>query len=447
MTDELELVRRFRDEVPDRDGAAWAVARSALTSALTAPAENPSPRRRPRRVRAWRWRPFALFAVLAVVGATGALAATGLLVGSPVRPAAPLSPVVGEGIPAAGGSRLLAARVADPGGGPPWGVRIVHTTRGFVCLQIGRVENGQLGELGIDGAFHDDGQFHPLPADVLPNPAAGVSFDQNSICEIAGRTFSVLAFGVDRNAASLARGIAASPPYQREISYGLLGTHAVSVTYTTGHGRRTTPVDPGTGVFLLVQRRPHPQLPGTGLMVAEGSGQRKAEHPGPNGVLIAVTYRFGSLVCSDSRDPQTARSCPRPSRPTPGQRVNLHEPLHVSLDIKHGLIFGAELRFTAPYAVTSGREQYETELHVAACRNHSAIVGLTPPVGRNLVRGSTVQVSLPYVFINSCTRSATITVVFYGPGTTTSTQIGSIAIREPRGTQSAQPPIPRHYPR
>ena len=52
-----------------------------------------------------------------------------------------------------------------------------------------------------------------------------------------------------------------------------------------------------------------------------------------------------------------------------------YEPLHVSLDLRHGPIFGAQLHFTAPYAVTSAREQYETELHVAACRNHSAIVG------------------------------------------------------------------------
>jgi hypothetical protein len=447
MTDELELVRRFRDEVPDRDGAAWAVARSALTSALTAPTENPSPRRRPRRVGAWRWRPFALFAALAVVGATGALAATGLLVGSPVRPTTALNPAVGEGIPAAGGSRLLALRVADPGGGPPWGIRIVHTTRGFVCLQVGRVEHGRLGELGIDGAFHDDGQFHPLPADVLPSPAAGFSVGQNAICEVAGRTFSVMAFGVDRNAASPGRRTAsAQPPHQREISYGLLGAHALSVTYTTAHGQRTQPVDPGTGVFLFVQRRANPLLRGAGVMVAEGSGQRNAERPGPNGVLTAVTYRFGSLVCSDSRDPQAANPCPRPSKPAPTRRANLHEPLHVSLDIRHGLIYGAQLRFAAPYAVTSGRERYETELHIAACRNHSGIVGLTP-VGRNVVRGSTVQVSLPYVFINSCNRAAAITVVFYRSGTTTSTQIGNITIREPPGTQSAKPPIPRRHSR
>jgi hypothetical protein len=123
-------------------------------------------RARPMRWR--RWRALALAGVLVLAGAAAALAASGLLTGSPVRPGGPLSPTVGDGIPAPGGSQLLGFRVADPAGGLPWGLRIVHTTRGYVCLQVGRVQGGELGELGIDGAFNDDGRFHPLPADVLP---------------------------------------------------------------------------------------------------------------------------------------------------------------------------------------------------------------------------------------------------------------------------------------
>jgi hypothetical protein len=405
------------------------------------------------RRRAWWRSPRPLGVVLAalVVSAGAAYGAVRLIgIGSPVRPTGPLNPAVGEGIPAAGGSRLLALRVADPGGGPPWGVRIVHTTRGFVCLQVGRIEDGKLGELGIDDAFRDDGQFHPLPPDVLPNPAIGFSVGDNAMCGVAGRTFSAMAFGVDRNAAPLTRRAAPPRRYRREISYGLLGPHALSVTYKTAHGQRTTPVERGTGVFLLVQHGAHPQ-PGVGVMVAQGFGRRNAEHAGPNGVLTAVTYRFGGLTCSDSRDPRAAHACPRPSKPPATGRVNLHDPLHVALDIRHGLVFGAQLHFTAPYAVTSGREQYETELHLAACRDHSAIVGITR-VDRNLDSGSTIRVNLPYVFSNSCNRSAKITVVFYRSSASTpqsikSTEIGSITIHEPQGTKSANPPIPRHRSR
>jgi hypothetical protein len=399
-------------------------------------------RRRPRRTTA-----VLIFVVLAC-GATGALAAAGLLVGSPVRPSAPLTPAAGEGIPAAGQSRLLALRVADPVGGPPWGVQIVHTTRGFVCLQVGRVEDNRLGELGIDGAFHDDGRFHPLPPDVLPNPAIGFSVGGNAICEVAGRTASVMAFGVDRSAASMPRHAAPSAAHQREVSYGLLGPHALSVSYRTGRGLRTTPVDRGAGVFLLVQHASVIPEHGTGVMVAQGSGQRGTERPGPNGVLTAITYRFGGLTCSDSRDSRAAHPCPRASKPRASGRKNLHEPLHVSLDIKHNLIYGAQLHFTAPYAVTSAHQLYEIELHTTACPNHSTIVGLTP-INRNLARGSAIRASLPYTFANSCNRSEKIKVVFYRlaipptPQTTRSIEIGSITIHEPHGTQSAKPRTPR----
>lgn len=38
------------------------------------------------------------------------------------------------------------------------------TQRGrAICVQIGRVLGRQLGVLGTDGAFGDDGRFHPLP--------------------------------------------------------------------------------------------------------------------------------------------------------------------------------------------------------------------------------------------------------------------------------------------
>ena len=63
-------------------------------------------------------------------------------------------------------------------------MRLVHTTRGEICVQIGRVDGDQLGQLGIDGAFHDDGRFHPLtpnvnpeysdPGDISCNPAGGI---------------------------------------------------------------------------------------------------------------------------------------------------------------------------------------------------------------------------------------------------------------------------------
>ena len=123
--------------------------------------------RRPARLARIRGRSLRLPAValLALLGTTTiALAASGvILTGSNVPTPRRLRPGYELGVPARGGSELLPLRAPDPAGGLPWGMRIVRTTRGYLCVQIGRVQDGMLGELGIDGAFHDDGRFHPLP--------------------------------------------------------------------------------------------------------------------------------------------------------------------------------------------------------------------------------------------------------------------------------------------
>src|SRR5262249_33299780 len=101
-------------------------------------------------------------AVLAVAVASGALAATGgIPIGSPLP--SHESYVTGDPQRGAGtvvDNQLLALRVADPDGGPPWGMRVVHTTRGVGCVQVGRVVDGKLGVLGQDGVAGDDHRFH-----------------------------------------------------------------------------------------------------------------------------------------------------------------------------------------------------------------------------------------------------------------------------------------------
>lgn len=62
-----------------------------------------------------------------------------------------------------GTARLLSVRAADPGGGPPWGMRVFRTKGKLACVQTGRVVDGKLGVLGQDGVFNNDGRFHELP--------------------------------------------------------------------------------------------------------------------------------------------------------------------------------------------------------------------------------------------------------------------------------------------
>jgi hypothetical protein len=51
---------------------------------------------------------------------------------------------------------------------------MVRTTRGYECVELGRVLHGRLGVLGQDGWFGDDHRFHPMPASVFDSEACGL---------------------------------------------------------------------------------------------------------------------------------------------------------------------------------------------------------------------------------------------------------------------------------
>jgi hypothetical protein len=312
--------------------------------------------------------------MLVLVGSAIAVAATGVLSGSPVRQQGRLSPNAGIGIPAPGGSRLLALRAADPQGGLPWGMRLVHTTRGEICVQIGRLDGDQVGQLGIDGAFHDDGRFHPLAPDILPQDSDSGDVSCNAAVPIVIGSWP----SGDRSAAPNGPELTSFKPTAkdlRSISWGLLGPHAVSITYRTAAGVRTRPVAPRTGAYLIVStvsRVPH-SIGGGGEVLGWTSGHEVAPlFPGRTlGSVIAATFRFGSFTCSVGHSSPVATSCPRPS-PTPENRFaptrSLNEPVRVTLSTQShdscsaaylvDPCYRAEIAFKAPYAVTSAGSEY-----------------------------------------------------------------------------------------
>ena len=335
-------------------------------------------------VRSWlsrRTNAVVMAVVLVLAGGAIAAAATGVLSGSPVKEQGRLSPNAGIGVPAPGGSRLLALRAADPQGGLPWGMRLVHTTRGEICVQVGRVDDDQLGQLGIDGAFHDDRRFHPLAPDILPE----YSDSGDVTCDVA----APIAIGSwrsgDRNAAPNGPELTSFKPTAKDlrlISWGLLGPHAVSVTYHTAAGLRTRPVAPGTGAYLIVSAVSHvPHSIGAGEeLVGEISGHEVTALPagrvgGPVPAatfpVLAATFRFGSFTCSIGQGAPVAKSCPMP-RPAPENRFaptrSLNEPVQVTLRTQsHNSCsaaylvdpcYRAEIEFKAPYAVTSADSEY-----------------------------------------------------------------------------------------
>jgi hypothetical protein len=352
-----------------------------------------------------------LISLAVVFGLAGAvaLAATGVLSGSPVKPEVPLNAASGNGLPlAAGASAHLALRAADPTGGLPWGMRIEQTTRGELCLQVGRVDGGQLGELGLDSAFGSDGRFHALPATVLP-PGYGGSAGQVE-CVPDGQTVIFEDLNADRSGVRLLpaefdsrppKHLGGRPPKHldealhpagvppvgdlRALAYGVLGPHAVSITYKTPTGMRTIPVSRPDGGFLVVEPagivKSEDTIGGSTLGVAQASSVDVglADRPGRPAMIAAATFRFAGQLCSQGVGAPVTRPCPmrkiRVSRHPHIRRLD--QPVALTLVAQSHAACNAaflkfpcykgQVEFTAPYAVTSAGSEYDIE-GIARCK-------------------------------------------------------------------------------
>jgi hypothetical protein len=357
----------------------------------------------PERRQSWfsnRLHALSVAAALLLGGGAVALAATGLLSGSPVKPEVPLNAAAGNGLPLAGASAHLTILAPDPGGGLPWGMRIERTTRGELCMQVGRVDGAQLGVLGLDSAFGDDGRFHALPATVLP-PGYGGSADQVE-CVLAGETVIFEDPDADRSGVRPLPSEFAGPPPKhpgealhpkgvppvgdlRALAYGVLGPHAVSVTYRTRAGMRTIPVSRPDGGFLIVEPAGYVKSKDTiggstsGTAEASSVDVGLADRPGLPGMIAAATFHFAGRLCSQGVDAPVARACPMRKIGVPRHPHirRLEEPVHLTLLAQsHAACNAAYLKFPcykgqvefrAPYAVNSTGSEYDIE-GIARCK-------------------------------------------------------------------------------
>jgi hypothetical protein len=301
------------------------VARAAGDGRRTVQPRRGGGRRLPRRA--------AIIAIVTfvVVAAAAVAATTGLLTGEPVSnpKGVGFTPKRGLGAPVAGTIKVLAVRVADPDGGPPWGLRTFRSTRGLTCVQLGRVQQGRLGVLGQDGAFSDDGRFHEWPSSVV-----GQTFCQER--DGAGHAF--MALGLHGLPASGLTGAcvvsAASPPLPscprqdlRVAYYGLLGPQATAVTYRDDTGRAATAPTAGPDGAYLVVRRPDRRHPAQGWLSVGVS---------PGSALLSVHYRDAPACrIGNPRRIGGARGCPLVGfRPAAGATITATEvrtPVHASL--------------------------------------------------------------------------------------------------------------------
>jgi hypothetical protein len=353
------------------------------------------PRTRPlsrlaRPLRSARWRRAPLIALgvglLLVAGAFGA----GLIqLGAPAK--LPFSLLrnshEGSGALVPGTVRMLPIAAPDPGGGPDWGMRVLSTTRGEGCIQIGRLLDGKLGALGRDGAFTNDGRFHELPV--------SAAFDINgcALLDGSGRLFTNVT--ADERAASGWIGTGgrlggcvppSAGPYEkglrltrqekelgarpapicaqadlRNIYYGLLGPEAQSVTYALGGQRHTLSTVGADGAYMFVTTASAHQLlnfanAGTADIVpVDGPIKEIHYRNGSTCHLTRKSWIGGSYACTPSLS-EPVGFVPVGKAPT---RAEVATPIHAQLARGHHGHYVITISFTARVAVTDARRMYQ----------------------------------------------------------------------------------------
>ena len=269
-------------------------------------------RGRSRSASVW-WRSPLLAAALVVLAfGAAALAAQRLLLnGAPVTlpRGIPLQPRSGLGVPLPRSSSAILLQVSDPAGGPHWGARFVATTRGYGCLQFGRVVRGELGVIGQDGSFSDDGRFHALPLDYLEGPFPCAPLDARGHAFAGVFVDGTPASGQVVEESCSARGglTHAQQPVcpiadERLLMAGMAGPLARTVTYAEPDGELHTVAAVGPqGAYLIVERAP-------AKLGLEG-GEYEPGGPGA-GTIRQITYANGQVCNTGQELGRTARDCP-----------------------------------------------------------------------------------------------------------------------------------------
>ncbi len=395
-------------EFPELRAALVAAAHRQRALAVDA-AQPAQPSARPGPGGRW-WRPVSLRAVLLALAAllviaAVALAAVGVFgTGRPVAPVQVPNPHASDGAVIASTIRVLPLGVADPEGGPRWGLRILRTTRGEVCVTPGRVQDGVIGVLGRDGAFGNDGRLHPFARDyIAPGSCALSDADGHAFLSIGlvGLPSSALLAPEATTAAGGCR-VDNPPPANRkllcpthalrDVYFGLLGPRATSVTYTDVHGIiRTMRTEQPDGAYLVV-------LPYRGGLQGNASiGTGLSELP-----FLSVSYT-GGYTCRVSQAHPCQPVGYHPAAAASLTAAQLRAPVDVRVvrahrycnskdgeiviacngTVPHGdqPITGAEpfvivnIRFTARVAITDSHSYYE--LAITYPKSPSCTIGGT----------------------------------------------------------------------
>jgi hypothetical protein len=359
---------------------------------------------------------FAVAALLLI--AAVALAAAGVF--SPGRPVTPVSvpnPRTFSGAVIPSTIRALAVRAQDPAGDPSWGLRLVRTTRGEVCITPGRVQGGVVGVLGRDQAFGDDERLHPYARDYI-DPFSCALPDAQGHAFLSIGQVGLPASALIPELAARAGGCRVDNPRPansallcptsvlRDVYYGLLGPDAVSVTYRGTSGHLTTKPTAGpSGAYLIV-------LPYTGGLQGTASiGNDLSGSP-----VLTVHYRDGytcstahghacqpigyhathatHLIAAQVRTPVSVRVVRASSYCSPrrsGRVIPCAKRVPRGFSrITHGASFVlVDVSFIARVPVTNSRSYYEASLSYAK-KPGCTVGGLDEPTNADIHAGRRV---------------------------------------------------------
>jgi len=180
--------------------------------------------------------------------------------------------------------------------------------------------DGTLGQLGLDGAFDDDGRLHPLPQGEFSEVTVPGTIGDDADCVAPKETFSGTIDGLDRNAVDNPQHSTIPLGDRREIAYGLLGRHALAISYKDGKRTVTRPVLRGLGAFLVVRTARQRRYLGMTGAAPGGDYSDDLQPAGPTGFIGAIIYRYGKTVCRDDGTDAIAR-CHLADRPLGSERT------------------------------------------------------------------------------------------------------------------------------
>ncbi len=350
-----------------------------------------------------------------------AYAATHLIeTGAPVRSEESFSTNVGAGVAIAKTGGLLGIAAPDPAGGPPWTMRVYKTSRGLGCVQVGRLVGGRIGVLGQDGAFNDDGRFHPLPVQASQAEGDCVLLDGHGHAFLGVGNYGVPASGLPRQC-HLLRSRAASERCgrsdPRDIFYGLLGPRARTVTYVSGGHRRTVPTVGSEGAYLIIARAPAwltargVGAGASGALPVGGGTLSGVRLPQP---IVKVSYAGGRTCAITSPGKRRAECLPPVGYVA--QRIEVPSTRELASPIRLRLVQGQPVEgtahagpvaaltvsFRAKVAVRSALSGYGVTLqapNTGACRGRPEQAN--GQLGRNVEAGKHVELKLSSVYADA----------------------------------------------